>query len=189
VIAPQKLGWMAAVLDVQGHVIQKKNAYRATPQVVVMAESRHRRVINGLCELTGSSVEEKQQPPLPAEWRRRGCIEHCPDAHIHHAGEFTMPMTSRWTITGVAVAVVLHSVLPYIVMDDKGYADAYQVCMENAVLAGRGSGATKVAIRRLMALGWELPPGWVDKLVIGEDEEPVVWTEDAVLELVQEITG
>jgi hypothetical protein len=166
VIPPEQLGWMAAVLDMRGAIIVKRNQTRATPQAVIMVETGQRVVVNRLCAMTGQQVELKNINPLPAEWTRRGCIEHCPEAHIHLHDEKPMPTTSRWTVTGASAAVILHNVRPYLLTwADKNYADCYHRTLEDATLSGRGSGATRHALRRLVGLGWVLPDGWLDELL------------------------
>lgn len=151
------LAWLAAILDLKGHIIRKNNQTRATPQLVLMVESAQLRVIERLCMLTGTNVEPKwADGRRQRDWVRRGCIEHCPEAHVHHEGS-EIPPIARWTLTGAAAAVVLHSVIPYMVTD-RGLEDMKNEILANVVLSGQGSGATKAAIRRLAALGWELPP-------------------------------
>lgn len=53
-IPPEKLGWLASVLDLKGHIIRKNNQTRRTPQLVLMVESSRLRVVEELCRLTGA---------------------------------------------------------------------------------------------------------------------------------------
>lgn len=183
-IEPARLGWMAAILDIQGLVIQKKNYSRATPQVVLAVDSANTTVVRELCALTGTDVEMKKQNKLRPEWRRRACTIHCPEAHVH-LQDVNMPLTGRWTITGVGAAMVLHGLRPHLVTwDVKSWSLAYELCMDNAVFTGQGSGMTRSVITRLVDLGWELPPGWADVLITYE--EPHNWTEDQIQDLINE---
>lgn len=160
--------WLAAILDLKGHIIRKNNKTRRTPQLVLMVESAQLRVIERLCALTGQSVEpDKNEGRRHRDWLARGCTEHCPEPHVHHEGS-PMPPIGRWTATGTAAAVVLHNVIPFMVTD-QGLADMKDEILANVVLSGQGSGATKAAIRRLAALGWELPPLIAEKFR-AEDE-------------------
>jgi hypothetical protein len=169
-IEPADLGWMAAVLELKGMIITKKNKSRATPQVVLVVESKHLAVIDRLCKLTGTNVEAKTQNVLPAEWKRRGCTEHCPDAHIHLLDSPPLPLTSRWTLTGAAAGVVLESLKPYLTgWVTGGFAAAYDMIMTDAALTGRGSGTVKASVFRLMSLGWPLPDGWLASLMADEE--------------------
>lgn len=170
-IEPTRLGWMAGILDMQGHVIQKRNQQRSTSQVVVMVESVNRPVVSRLCDLTGQQAELKDATPLPEAWSRRGCIEHCPDAHVHLVDEKPLRQRSRWTVTGASAAIVLHGVQSYLTSWEEKYADAYHLIMEEVALSGRGSGMTRVGARRLMGLGWELPEGWLDDLLTPAKED------------------
>lgn len=173
-IDPAKLGWAAAILDLQGHVVQKKNPTRATPQVVLIVDTASVIVVQGLCALTGSNVEMKQQKyKLPQQWKRRACTEHCPEAHVHM--EVSMPLTGRWTVTGVAAAIVLHNLRPYLLTwDAKGWGVAYEQCMDTATLTGQGSGATRPTIARLAGLGWDLPAGWA-QMLMDPQHQPRSW--------------
>lgn len=156
----QKLGWVAGVLDLKGKVITKKNKQRATPQFVLMVETKDRTIINELCSLTGTHVEVRDARTMP-EWMRRPCTEHCPDKHEHvHSGrdyDWKMPPISRWTATGCTAAIILYNVLPFS-LANIGMEVALHSLLDQAALTGQGSGATMAAIRRMADLGWELPP-------------------------------
>lgn len=158
----QKLGWVAGVLDLKGRVVTKKNRSRATPQFVLMVETKDMAVIRELCSLTGTQVESKPERKLP-DWMRRPCAEHCPDKHehVHMTSEnrpydWRMPAMGRWTATGASAAIVLHNVLPYS-LANLGLEVALHSLLEQAALTGQGSGATLKAIRRMRDLGWDLP--------------------------------
>jgi hypothetical protein len=171
--APEELAWLAAILDLKGHIIRKNNKTRATPQLVLMVESTQLRVIEKLCHLTGTSVEptKKDEGRRQGDWKQRGCTEHCPEPHVHHEGAPIAPV-GRWTVTGAAAAVVLHNVIPYMVTD-RGLGTMRDELMGNLVLAGPGSGATKAAIRRLAQLGWDLPQEMGVRLLAEADEKVI----------------
>lgn len=157
-ISPTKLGWMAGVIDLKGRLAHKRNTRRATPQIVLAVETKERGVVRVLSELTGTRPEYMDRRPLK-DWMRKGCSEHCPEAHVHvHDGlnDLAMPPMSRWTVTGAGMYVVLGAVMPYIQID-RGYTDALEQVLENTVLEGQGSGAVLASLRRLHALGWEMP--------------------------------
>jgi hypothetical protein len=166
-LAPERLGWMAAVIDLKGLPIRKANKTRATPQLVLVVESKHVNVIRRLSEMTGTEVERKNQRNLGEGWMRRGCVEHCPEPHFHQHSEehrWQMPDTQRWSITGVGAAIVLHNLMPYLT-DTTEYEEFAALAVTNAALTGQGSGAARAAISRLMRLGWELPPLLAEKLL------------------------
>lgn len=154
----QKLGWVAGVLDLKGRVVTKKNKQRATPQFVLMVETKDMTIVRELCSLTGTRVEAKAERKMP-DWMRRPCIEHCPEKHEHvHTPPYNwkMPAMGRWTATGAAAAIILHNVLPFS-LANLGLEVALHVLVEQTALTGQGSGATMAAIRRMRDLGWELP--------------------------------
>jgi len=155
-IPVQKLGWMGAVIDLRGHLIEKKNQKRATPQYVLMAESKEIAVVRELSSLTGTRVELQASRPLK-EFMKRACSEHCPESHVHVGDDRTMPRIARWTITGASMATVLDNLLPYMVID-RGYEQVVEEIFESTVLVGQGSGMVRASLARLRELGWELPP-------------------------------
>lgn len=167
-ISDADLAWLAAILDLKGHIIRKNNKTRRTPQLVLMVESAQLRVIERLCTLTGQSVEPiRHDGRRHGDWKQRGCSEHCPEAHVHHEGT-AMPPIGRWTATGASAAIVLHNVIPFMVTDH-GLEAMKDEILGNVVLSGRGSTSTIMAVRRLAALGWELPPLIAEKFR-AEDE-------------------
>jgi hypothetical protein len=168
-IPPEKLAWMAAILDMQGRIHRKTNQMRATPQLVLRVDSARLSVIGELCRLTGQQVEPRAAMP-GREWERRGCAEHCAEAHIHCEIE-TQPPVARWTITGAALAVVLSSVIPYMVTD-RGLEDMRNEAMENLVTTGQGAHAVKRSVMRLAARGWEIPEEMTRRLKLEEAATP-----------------
>jgi hypothetical protein len=147
--------WMAGVIDLKGRMIRKRNQDRRTTQTLVYVESKQHEVIRALSKLTGTKPEAKKQSTL-SEFIRVQCKEHCPDAHIHVRDGWSMPTTTRWTITGGPMVVVMLSLLPYLRVD-RGYQEAIDAIMETQSLAGQGAHAIWANIKRLMDLGWTLP--------------------------------
>jgi hypothetical protein len=151
-----QLAWMAGVVDLKGKITYKKNKTRATTkQVTLYVESVQKPIVDKLARATGTSPELKTRRPRWEGWYRKGCEEHCPEQHIHVAGSDFLP-AARWTLSGAAMAVVLTNLKPYIVQD-KGFSEAVEYAFGNMVLYGQGAGMTVTALRRLHALGWELP--------------------------------
>lgn len=167
-ISEAKLGWMAAVLELRSAVVRKANKMRATPQLVLRVESTNIAVVNELCRLTGTKVDPHDGRSLK-DWMQRGCIQHCPEAHVHHLEQRVPPQSSIWTITGAGAAVVLHNLMPYLVSANEDLAALMDEATENMVLTGQGSGQVRKAILRLSRLGWELPPVMLEKLVPVEE--------------------
>lgn len=167
-IPEAQLGWMAAILDIQGYVIRKKNPQRVTPQLVLMVETKESAVVQRLCQMTGQQIEMRAKRGPREAFGRRRCIEHCPEQHEHVDESFQMPAIGRWTVTGASAAIVLYNVMPYLVSFDKGYQDTMVTILEQVVLTGPGSGMIKAAIRRLRSLGWELPPALEAKMAEAE---------------------
>ncbi len=150
--------WMAAVIDVKGAVIRKSNKMRATPQVVLYVAAKNPRIAARLSALTGTAPEEHPSPG-PSEFIRRSCSEHCPAPHVHVGDDghpWRMPATTRWTLTGIAAAVVLGNLSPYMSTYDEYAGDVAQILATFAA-RGQGSGMTRVAVTRLAELGWKVP--------------------------------
>lgn len=155
-IPVQKLGWMAGIVDLKGHIAYKNNKARRTRQTVLFVETKVFEIVQALAAMTGTSPDLKQAKPL-SEFIRRGCVEHCPEAHVHvdRVG-LMMPQTSRWTVTGSALVVVLHSLRPYL-MVERHYDAAVAEILANQVVTGPGANAQLAAVRRLQLAGWQIP--------------------------------
>jgi hypothetical protein len=157
-ISKAELGWMAAVIDMKGHIIRKTNQTRRTPQLVLMVDVKDPRIAQRLAAFTGSKVEAKEQI-LPNEaFLRRGCAAHCPEAHIHvdENRNWQMPEVTRWAVTGAAMSIVLGNLAPYMSTYEE-YADDVDEALAVMVTSGRGSGAVRASVRRLAGLGWRIP--------------------------------
>lgn len=147
--------WMAAVIDLKGTVIRKHNKMRKTPQLVLYVGTKDARIAERLSSLTGTAPEAHEQKQL-GEFLRRGCVEHCKDAHVHT--HKPMPFVTRWSVTGVAAATVLANLAPYM-STYPDYAGVVAEILVNFAAKGQGSSATRAAVLRLEALGWRIPMG------------------------------
>jgi hypothetical protein len=157
-IGPADLGWMAAVIDLRGRILTKKNQQRATPQLCLYVDSKQFSVIRKLGELTGTKPEQ-QAARTASEFIRRGCSEHCPEPHVHVNEDrpWQMPAIARWTLTGASAAVVISNLLPYFTVNREGWEAAMQEMMAQAAFTGQGSGMIRTSIKRLADLGWDIP--------------------------------
>lgn len=163
-----QLGWMAGILDLRGKILRKANKLRRTQQIVLAVDSKQMAVIRELSRMTGTRPEPKRNNNRERGWYRRGCLEHCEDAHIHVGDGDWVENIARWTVTGSSMAIVLHNVTPFL-HGDNGLAEALEEALEQAAMNGRGSGATLQGIRRLQELGWDLP----SVLEMQMEQEPV----------------
>ena len=168
-IPPQQLGYMAGVLDLKGRLLYKNNRTRATRQVVLAVETKERQVIRYLSNATGTAPEFTAARPLK-DFMRRGCVEHCPEEHIHIGEDTAMPPIGRWTITGAGMVVVLHNLSPYLTVD-RGYPEAVAEVLATVDLHGRGSAMVLTSLRRLEGLGWDMPPRFEHALVAQGKEQ------------------
>lgn len=152
------LAWMAGIFDLKALVITKHNNRRATPQLVLSVQSTNLGVIDRLSQLTGTAPEARER--RIKDWMRKGCTEHCPEAHVHSFMQGTeMPMAATWRLTGAGAAVVLCSIIPYMLPEDaRGMNAMLEEIMANLVVRGQGVGMVRASVRRLADLGWEIPP-------------------------------
>jgi hypothetical protein len=150
-------GWIAGILDFQGHIVRKDTAARKTQTLALYVQCRESAIIRRLCDLTGNGIETIRTHPLKAEWTRRGCAEHCPQAHVHHLAAEPMPDMAKWCVSGCALAVVLWNVHDLLVTDKEPWGWAMGRTLGLVCFTGQGSGAVNAAIRRLDGLGWEIP--------------------------------
>ncbi len=154
-ITPAKLGWMAGIVDLKGRIYFKKNQQRATPQVVLMVESRYPGIIRELGVMVGTKPEAMTAKPMK-DFMRRGCAEHCVEPHVHVGDDRTMPQVYRWTVTGIALAIVLDTLEP-ILTQDKGFREVVAEVLDGVDMDGRGGTAVMSTINRLITLGWPMP--------------------------------
>jgi hypothetical protein len=155
-VSAEKLAWMAGIIDLKGRIAYKNNKARRSRQTVLFVETKIFTIVTAMAGMTWTSPDMKQAKPL-SEFIRRGCVEHCPEAHVHvDKMGLMMPQVSRWTVTGAAMVVVLHNLQPYL-MVDRGYGAIVAEVLANQKLVGPGANAMLVAVRRLQRAGWKIP--------------------------------
>jgi hypothetical protein len=146
------LAWMAGVIDLKGRLTYKTNRARRTRQITLNVDSKEFHVVRRLCSMTGTKPEMRTTSPV-SDYLKRGCSEHCPEAHVHAEG-FAHGST-RWTITGAAMVVVLDNIEPYISLD-RGFSEAIDEVVNGLTLEGRGATAVLGSLSRLLGLGWSV---------------------------------
>lgn len=156
-VTPADMAWMAGVIDLKGSVIRKNNKTRKTPQIVLYVQTKNERVAMRLAALTGTAPEQHAAPRADAFYRR-GCSQHCPSPHVHVRDDYqwSMPKMTRWTVTGIAAAVVLVNLAPFMSMSD-AYTETVAEIVRDFAAEGQGSGMVRSALSRLSALGWQVP--------------------------------
>lgn len=154
-IPVQDLGWMAGIIDLKGRLTIKNNKMRATRQIVLAVESTEIAVVRRLGRLTGSRAEARPHSPLK-DWMRRGCNDHCPEAHVHVTDTRVMPAALRWNLTGAPAAVVMSTLLPFLTVD-KGFEEVIPEILSVTSLSGQGAHAVLSSLLRLRELGWDMP--------------------------------
>jgi hypothetical protein len=162
------MAWMAGVIDVKGATLRKNNKTRRTPQVVLYVQEKDERIARRLSALTGIKPEAHARP-LAEAFLRRNCAEHCVTPHVHvgtDAYPWQMPQTTRWALTGIAAAVVLANLAPFMSTYADYAADVAEV-VGNFAAAGHGSGAVRKTLLRLSALGWQIPAAVTVRLAEG----------------------
>jgi hypothetical protein len=168
-ISMTSLGWMAGIIDLKGRLHYKANQQRVTTQTILNVDSKDPAIIRQLGLLTGTKPEFKNTKSL-SDFIRRGCNEHCPEAHVHVTDREWIAEISRWTITGAGLVVVLDNLLPFLVID-KGYREVVDQIQKVTAYSGRGSGAVYATLARLRDLGWDLPPVYELALQFHEKEK------------------
>jgi hypothetical protein len=162
-VSTADMAWMAGVIDLKGAVVRKNNKTRKTPQVVLYVNTKNKLIAERLSALTGTAPEEHEK--ITAEdFLRRNCAEHCTTPHVH-VGKYDwhMPPTTRWSLTGIAAAVVLANLAPF--MSTYGaYAGDVAEVFGNFAAEGKGSGAVRSALSRLSLLGWQMPPAVITRI-------------------------
>ncbi len=156
-ITVPQLGWMAGVIDMKGRTRKLTTKTRTSPMFTLMVETSNLPVVRRLAKLTGTRAQYSERKKLP-ESMRRGCVEHCPEAHNHvHP---VIPTIGRWHVSGVGAIIVLDNLLPHFIDNASQYAQFIDEALEFVTPAGkkRGRAAIDKSIRRLAALGFEVMP-------------------------------
>ena len=171
-ISDADLGWIAAIIDMKGSVNIKNNKTRvnSTPQVVLRVNTTDKRIAERLSALTGTAPEprETREVLTGTDFLRRGCKEHCPESHIHvDEGGHVFPASTRWTITGTAMGVVLWNVRKFMSTYPE-YSQYMGLVFGNTVTSGQGSGQVRASVRRLKDLGWRIPSRIDRELTLSE---------------------
>lgn len=164
-ITPTKLAWMAGVVDFKGRIVYRRNRERKnTPQISLTVQCQEFPILRALSEMTGTTPEMFEASPV-SEIFRTGCQEHCPDKHVcQPRNGVMMPKTSRWTVSGGSMHVVLHSLMPYL-MVDRGYKELIAEIKAATPLSGQGSAQVLSRCAVLMNLGWEIPDPYREVLM------------------------
>lgn len=149
-----KLGYIAGVVDLRGRLRRINNEDRKYGrQWHLTVETSSDIVARELCALTG--VKSQFSGKAKISFDRRVCAEHCPEPHVH-VDASDMPSMYRWQVSGVAAAIVLRNLAPYL-MAEKGYKEFGQEILDYTPRTGQGSGAITKVVTRLTELGWEIP--------------------------------
>lgn len=161
VITLAEIGWVAGVIDLKGRIAVKRNATRATPQVILYVESKNHEVVRRLAHNTSMRPEPKTERPLK-DFMRRACSTHCPADHVHvgskNIEELSLPSLMRWTITGAGIVVLMHSVQELLTQENQiKFSGLCAQIKASTPTTGPGSGAVLGTIRRLYFAGWPLP--------------------------------
>lgn len=164
-ISPVLLAWMAGVIEMKGKIRRVDNPMRKTAQLILQVRSRHLAQIARLCDMTGTTYAQSGARTLQFI-DRKGCTEHCPEAHVHVVSD--LPAMAAWAVTGAGAAIVLHNLLPYL-CETEGMQEWVDEIVGMLPTSGRGYHAVKTSRERLTALGWTIPDG----LIPAEDTEPV----------------
>lgn len=142
----------------RGKIRVVDNPMRKTLQIRLQVQSQQVHVVERLGGMTGVEVETKPTREI-RDSERRGCVEHCPEAHVHTAK--MMPRMSMWAVTGTAAAIVLHNLSEYLHPDtDLSALDRYLETLdlpEDWAKPGRGMRAVFDSVNRLRTLGWAIP--------------------------------
>jgi hypothetical protein len=166
-VSDADLGWMAAIIDIKGSVITKSNKTRQTPQITLKVDTTNQQIAERLCALTGVSPEPHKLSETSAVFYRRGCKVHCLEPHIH-VEEDRLPMYStRWTVTGTPMGIVIWNIRKYMTTYPE-YSPYMGLVFHNRVTRGQGVGQVRASVKRLKDLGWRIPSNIERELALSE---------------------
>lgn len=158
----REFAWMAGVLDTKGRISKVRAASRSAPMYRIIVETSQIEVTRRLAQYTGTRMavaEQRKMTPMA----RRGCSEHCPDAHNHVTAR--MPTIGRWDMSGVGAVIVLDNLLPFCVGDveeQREFMAEAMTYMPEPDPSRPGWAAVARTINRLYGLGWRIPEELVE---------------------------
>lgn len=133
------LSYVAGVIDSRAH-IEVLNRH-GKPQPRLSVTTKRLGLLNHLATLTGTKVSVDERG-----YEKKGCGEHCDQAHIHVARQ-----SAKWRVDCLRATIVLHNVLPMLVDRRLDASAALTVGLESYP-AARGDTA-----KQMVKLGWDLP--------------------------------
>lgn len=136
-ITNAELAYVAALIDLQGHITSRTVREAVLPMVAL--SSPNAAVLRLLGEMTGVRPFITRR-----DYSRLGCVAHCPEPHQHIVSE-----SGRWSLSGVKATVVLHSVLPFLRFQRDEAIEAIRLGLE--------AGYKPATIAKMAELGWRLP--------------------------------
>ncbi len=152
-VGPSEKTWVAAIVDTRGRITSTTTIHRASAHLRLRVTNRNTRLIDRLCQLTGVEPSILASRQID-QTDRRGCVEHCPTAHIHTHTE--MPVMAVWALTGAGAAVVLDNLRPFL-LEDRGIDRIVDDVTRTLPKPGtRGAAAVVRSMNRLHGLGWDI---------------------------------
>jgi hypothetical protein len=155
--------WMAGVLETRGKIRFTNDASRKTNQLVLQLMSSHLHIAHEMARLTGTKVQSREAKLIDIA-ARRGCVEHCPEAHVH-VNNAEVPEIAIWSISGVGAAIVLNNLVGYMVNEDNTLLTVAGNIIAALPKGGAGRAAVDKTIIRLKKLGWTIPMAALDGFV------------------------
>lgn len=83
-------------------------------------------------------------------------MRHCLEAHIHVDEGRVVPETTKWSVTGTALGIVIWNLRKYMTTYPD-YAPYMGLVFKNTVTKGQGVGMVRSSVTRLRDLGWRIP--------------------------------
>lgn len=133
------MAYVAGVIDARGHLEANKRHGVAQPRIRVT--TKRVALLNYLARVTGTKVVRDDRG-----YERRGCSEHCTDAHVH-----IVRQSAQWTVDSSRATIVLFNIQPYVVANKTEVGALLRIGLQSYP-AARGNTADRMA-----ALGWLLP--------------------------------
>jgi hypothetical protein len=161
-ISETEVVWMAGVTDAMGRI--------ETPRVALVTVKYQVTRVPNLAEhitaLLGTSPLERGRVeginPLES-YARKGCREHCPEAHIHVHPSFRSQRIVQ--ASGIRAYILLWNLFPYL----RAKRDLASLAMDAYQSAANPVTKAVMVARKMQSIGWQIP----------DDVEIVLDTEEA----------
>lgn len=135
-----ELAYIAGIIDT--HAIIRLREYNETVLPMVAVHGPNASMLAYLARRTGTKVTW-----IERNYHRGGCVEHCPEPHVHIVSK-----SGRWHVSGAKATIMLSALRPFLQLQGYGADQAIEVGMK--------APKKQATPEKMRVLGWPVPEEW-----------------------------